>query len=71
MDASWHLTISLTPEMLDSLHVPLVNYCDYCLALAFIDCSEEILISLVYKYFFYSWEEHLERLNVPVNEVLV
>ena len=71
IDASWHLAISLAPEMLDSLQVPLVYYCNNCLTLTFINCSEEVLVSLVDKYFFNSWEEHLERLNVPVYEILI
>ena len=71
MHGSWKLTIPLAPEMFDTLHVPLVDDCNHCLALTLIYCSEEILVSLVDENLLDSWEEHIERLNVPVYEVLI
>ena len=59
-NASWDLAISMTPMMLNSFQVPLVNNCYYSLAFTLIDSLEKILISLVYKYLLDFREEHIE-----------
>ena len=68
-DASWKLAVSVSPVVLDTLHVPLVHNNDDFLLWAFIDLSEEIVISLIDENLFEFWEEEIHGLNVPVDEI--
>ena len=70
-NTSWYLTISLSPVMLNSLHVPLVNDNNNFFMLWFINDSEKIIISLVDKDFFVFWEENIHRLDIPVNQMRI
>ena len=56
-DASGHLPVSVSPVVLDALHVPLVyNYNDLFFG-AFVDFSEQVVIFGVDKNSFEFWEE--------------
>lgn len=68
---SWHLTISVSPLVLNSLHVPLVDDDHNFLLGALVNCLEKILISLVNEDLFESWEVNVHVLNIPVQYVRI
>lgn len=61
----------VAPVVLDTLHVPLVDYCDYALALAVVDVLEEVLVTLVHEDLLHSGEEDICGLNIPVDQMLI
>lgn len=63
---SWHLTIPVSPLMLYSFHMPLVHNNNDFLFLAFVNCFEKILVSLVNENTFVSWEENVHVLDIPI-----
>lgn len=65
--AARHLAVSVSPMVLDTFHVPLVDDNDYFLTICLVDLSEEILVSLVNHYLFKLGEEDVGRLDVPVH----
>lgn len=67
--ASWQLTVSGGPLVLDALHVPLVDHGNNALLRAAVDVLEEILVSLVDEDALVLWEVDVESLDVPVNQV--
>lgn len=67
--ASWQLTVSGGPLVLDALHVPLVDHGHNALLRAAVDVLEEILVSLVDEDALVLWEVDVESLDVPVNQV--
>lgn len=71
VDAAGNLTIAVAPVMLDALQVPLVDQDDDLLALALVDLSEEVFITLVHEDLLELGEENAGGLNVPVNQVLI
>lgn len=44
---SWHLSVSVGPLVLDSLHVPLIDEDEDFLVFALVDNSEDVIISSV------------------------
>jgi len=70
-DTSWHLSISVSPVVLDSFHVPLVDDNNYFLGSRFINSCKKVVVSLINKDSFEFWEENTQRLNVPVDKVRV
>lgn len=66
---SWHLTVSVGPFMLDSLHMPLVYNNNDSLVVAGVNLSEEVFISLVDKNSLEFREKDIHRLNIPVHKV--
>jgi len=53
--------------MLNSFHVPLIDYNDYSLSLCLINLFEEILISLINEYSLELREEYISGLNIPIH----
>jgi hypothetical protein len=70
-DTSWHLTISVSPVVFNTFHVPLVYNNDNFLGFRFINFCKKVIISLVDKDSLEFWEENVQRLNIPVDEVRV
>lgn len=71
LHAAGNLTIAMSPMMLDTLHVPLINDNDNLLSLSLVDLLEKILISLVNHYLLDLGEEDVRRLDHPVHFVRV
>lgn len=71
LHTSWHLTVSVSPLMLNTLHVPLVYNDDNLLLRAFINGLEKILVTLIHENLLESWEEDVQVLNVPVDKIWV
>ena len=69
--ASWHLSISVGPAVLNSLHVELVHYHHDSLFRALVDPLEHVLFSPVNENLLESREENIEALNMPVDQILV
>ena len=71
VNTSWKLTVSMSPVVLNTFHVPLVDN-DYDFLLwTLIDSCKEVLIFLIDKYSLEFWEEDIHRLNVPIHQVLI
>ena len=71
LHTSRHLTVSVSPLMLNTLHMPLVYNDDNLLLRAFVNGLEKILITLIHENLLESWEEDVQVLNVPVHKVCV
>lgn len=71
VDASWHLSVSVSPVVLNSLHMPLVDDHNDFLMGTFVDGLEEIFISLINENLFEFWEEKIKGLNIPVHKVRI
>lgn len=71
VDAARHLTVVMSPVVLDALHVPLVDDHDDFLLRALVNGLEEVLITLVDRNAFDGREEDIHRLNEPVDHVRV
>ncbi len=63
------LTVSMSPVMFNTFHVPLIDNNHHFLSFTLIYILEQIFITLVYKYLLHSWEEYVCTLDVPVDEV--
>ena len=70
-DRSWELSVSVSPVVLDTLHVPLVDQDNNFLLRALINLSEKVIVSLINENILEFWEENCEGLNVPVDEIWV
>lgn len=70
-DRSWELSVSVSPVVLDTLHVPLVDQDNNFLFRALINLSEKVIVSLINENTLEFWEENGEGLNVPVDEIWV
>ena len=57
VNTSWHLTVSMGPVVLDTLHVELVANNDDFLGRGSIDLSEKVFVTLINKDLLESWEE--------------
>ena len=64
---SWQLSVSVSPVVLDTLHVPLVDEDNDFLLWAFINFLEKLIISLVNENALEFGEEDSKGLNVPVH----
>ena len=71
MDATWHLTIAMSPMVFNALHVPLVDDDDNFLFRALIDGLEEVVVALVDDDALDGREEDVEGLDEPVDHVRV
>ncbi len=69
--ASRDLTVSMSPVMFNTFHVPLIDNNYYFLAFALVNILEQIFITFVYEYLLHSWEEYVCTLYVPVDEIRV
>ena len=65
-DRAGNLAVPVSPVVLNSLHVPLVDKYDDLVALSVINRSKQILIFIVDKDFLQAREEDLCVLDVPV-----
>ena len=68
---SWHLAVSVSPLMLNTLHMPLVYNNDNLFFRAFIDGLEKILVSLIDENLLESGEVDVQILDEPVNKIRV
>jgi hypothetical protein len=64
---SRELAITMAPEVLNTLHVPLVHNGYDFLTLTLINVFEEVFISLIYEDFLQAREENIKVLNVPID----
>jgi hypothetical protein len=71
MNTSWKLTISMSPIMLNTFHVPLVDYYDNFFFFTIVNFFKKIFISLINKYSFELIEKYIHWLNIPINLVSV
>lgn len=71
VDASWKLTVSGSPVVLNAFHVPLVDHDNDSLLWCRVNLLEKVLISSVNEYSLQGWEVDIKILNVPVDLVLV
>ena len=56
VNASWKLTVSKSPVVFNTFHVPLVNKYNNFLVFTFIDLLEKVFVSSVDKDSFKLWE---------------
>lgn len=71
VDASWKLSIGMSPLVLNTLHMPLVYNDNNPFSITFIYLLEEILVSLVNENVLKLWEEDVCVLNEPVDLIRV
>lgn len=64
---SWYLPIMMAPVVLNTFHVPLVYDSYYLFALAIVNVSEEVFITLINEDFLHSWEKDISGCNVPID----
>ena len=69
--ASWELSVSMSPVVLDTFHVPLVDHHHNLLFLGLVDLSEQFSVFIVDEDALEPWEENSSVLNIPVDQVLV
>lgn len=61
-----HLSIAMTPLMLNSFHMPLIDEHNDFLAFCFVNLLEQLFISLIYEKFLVLIEKNVHALDVPV-----
>ena len=71
VDTSWELTISSSPLVLNTFHVPLVDHSNNSLLWAGVNVLEKVLVSSVNKNALEFWEENIEGLDEPIYLVCV
>ena len=70
-DTPWFLAISMTPQMFDTFHVPLVHNSHNSFTSTLIYLSEQSLVSLIDDLFLETWEVQSQTLDEEVDHVLV
>ena len=68
---SWELSVSVSPVVLNTFHVPLIDKDNNFLLGAFINLSEKVIVSPVDENTLEFWEENCEGLNIPIDEIWV
>lgn len=58
-DATRNLAIAMSPVMLNTLHVPLVDYNDNFFSLSCVNHLKEIIITLINEDLLHLWEENI------------
>jgi len=66
---SWQLAVSVSPLVLNTLHMPLVHNNDNLFLRALVNSREKILVSLINENLLEPWEEDVQVLNHPVDKV--
>ena len=69
--AARHLTVAVSPVVLDTFHVPLVDKDDNFISLSSIDLTEKFFILLVNHNFLGLGEENVTALDEPVHVVSI
>jgi len=70
-NTSWNLSISSSPLVLDTFHMPLIDNNNNFLMRRLINLLKKIIISFFNKDFFELWEENIHWLNIPVDQVWI
>lgn len=71
VNTSWHLTVSVSPLVLNTLHMPLIDNDDNLLLWALVNGLEQVLVTLIHEDLLEPWEEDVRALNKPVDHVWV
>lgn len=70
-NASWELSIPMSPFMLNTFHMPLINNSNNFLFRTSIDLFEKVFITLINENLLEFWEVNISVLNIPVNQMWV
>jgi len=71
LNTARQLPVSVTPLVLNSLHVPLVDQHDDLVSLSAVNLLKQFVVTFINEYFFEFGEEDVCRLDEPVQLVLV